>query len=134
MQTGKIYILRLKSGCLYIGQTTDVQRRWAEHNAQTGAVITRRDPPVEKLYEFDTRLVDRKLVLYIEDMTTLMCMIYEGASKAIGGRYLTTDYRRAKAQWLETELQRIVEAYQHTMQLSDYINDCLKAIKSKLSP
>ncbi len=126
MKTGKIYILKLKSGCFYIGQTCDIQRRWAEHNAKTGAVITKRDPPVAKIFEFDTGHKDKKLVLYIEDMITLVCMNEAGSAKAIGGRYLTTDYRRADKAWIQIELNRIKKAYETNQPISEEIENWIK--------
>ncbi len=42
------YILRLKSGGLYIGSTADLQRRYAEHRSGNACRTTKLDPP-EKL-------------------------------------------------------------------------------------
>jgi predicted GIY-YIG superfamily endonuclease len=39
------YMLRLKSGTLYPGATTDLDRRWNEHVAGDACQTTRRDPP-----------------------------------------------------------------------------------------
>jgi putative endonuclease len=44
------YILRLRSGALYPGSTTDLDRRWAEHLAGMGGQTTKVDPPVELAY------------------------------------------------------------------------------------
>jgi len=40
------YVLRLKSGRLYPGATTDLKRRFREHRAGTACRTTRLDPPV----------------------------------------------------------------------------------------
>ena len=40
------YLLRLKSGRLYPGATTDVSRRWQEHVEGKACRTTRLDPPV----------------------------------------------------------------------------------------
>ncbi len=40
-----VYILRLRSGQLYVGATTDLDRRWREHVAGTGCRTTKLDPP-----------------------------------------------------------------------------------------
>jgi predicted GIY-YIG superfamily endonuclease len=42
------YILRLKSGGLYIGSTADLKRRCAEHHSGNACRTTKLDPP-EKL-------------------------------------------------------------------------------------
>ena len=51
-----LYILRLRSGKLYVGATTDLERRWQEHSAGHACRTTRTDPPVGIVYseEFAT--------------------------------------------------------------------------------
>mgnify|MGYP006274372649 FL=1 len=44
------YILRLRSGQLYVGATTDLERRWEEHLAGHACRTTRLDPPVSVVY------------------------------------------------------------------------------------
>lgn len=44
------YILRLKSGILYPGSTTDLNQRWADHKAGRACRTTRYDPPMTRLY------------------------------------------------------------------------------------
>ena len=39
-----LYILRLTSGLLYIGVTTDLDSRWNEHVAGKGSHLTSKDP------------------------------------------------------------------------------------------
>ena len=48
--TAWTYILRLKSGQLYIGSTTDLDRRFAEHTAGQACRTTKLDPPVKLVY------------------------------------------------------------------------------------
>ena len=48
--TAWTYILRLKSGQLYIGSTTDLDRRFAEHTAGQACRTTKLDPPVKVVY------------------------------------------------------------------------------------
>jgi putative endonuclease len=51
-----LYILRLKSGILYIGATTDLDRRCREHFEGKACRTTKLDPPIELIYseEFPT--------------------------------------------------------------------------------
>ena len=51
-----LYILRLKSGQLYIGSTTDLDRRIEEHYSRHACRTTKLDPPTDLLYseEFDS--------------------------------------------------------------------------------
>ena len=48
--TAWTYILRLKSGQLYIGSTTNLDRRYAEHDAGHGGRTTKLDPPLKLIY------------------------------------------------------------------------------------
>lgn len=45
-----LYILRLKSGQLYIGSTTDLDQRCKDHCAGKACRTTQLDPPVALLY------------------------------------------------------------------------------------
>ena len=45
-----VYILRCRDGSLYTGVATDVDRRFAEHRAGTGAKYTRSHKPVKIVY------------------------------------------------------------------------------------
>jgi putative endonuclease len=40
-----VYFLRLRSGALYIGSTTDLEQRLADHASGHGGRTTRIDPP-----------------------------------------------------------------------------------------
>ena len=52
-QTWKLYILRCRDGSLYTGITTDVEKRFAAHNAGKGAKYTRGRGPLELVYRED---------------------------------------------------------------------------------
>ena len=45
-----IYILRLKSGQLYIGSTTDLDQRYKDHCSGKACRTTKLDPPVSLVY------------------------------------------------------------------------------------
>lgn len=45
------YILRLKSGHLYSGATTDLAQRWQDHQASRGGRTTFLDPPLSVVYQ-----------------------------------------------------------------------------------
>lgn len=132
MKTGKIYILELTSGNYYIGSSTEIERRWAQHKSGTGAAACKRDKPIKIVYEFDSRLRENKLVLYIEDLVTLNIMHRIGSHKVIGGRYLTSDYRRAEEKWIKEEHNRICTAYEHTQPISEYLEHRIKECISKI--
>lgn len=46
----QFYILRLRSGQLYVGATTDLQRRWQEHVSGDACRTSKLDPPVAIVY------------------------------------------------------------------------------------
>ena len=56
------YILRLRSGTLYIGATTNLDQRWKEHFAGKACRTTKIDPPVALVYteKFNTFSEARK--------------------------------------------------------------------------
>ena len=57
-----LYFLRLKSGQLYIGSTTDLRERYKAHLAGKACRTTKLDPPVALLYseEYQTFSEARK--------------------------------------------------------------------------
>lgn len=46
-----VYVLRCRTGQLYTGCTTDLERRVREHNSGTGSRFTRSRLPVTVVYE-----------------------------------------------------------------------------------
>jgi putative endonuclease len=45
-----VYLLRLQSGCIYVGCTSDLDRRLAEHCGGSGSKITSESSTVELIY------------------------------------------------------------------------------------
>ena len=64
MQDWYVYLVRCRSGDLYTGIATDVERRLAEHRANKGARYLRGKGPLK--LEFEKRVGDRGLALKIE--------------------------------------------------------------------
>ncbi len=48
--TAWLYILRLKSGQLYIGATNDLKQRYQDHLNGQACRTTKLDPPLELVY------------------------------------------------------------------------------------
>ena len=46
-----VYILRYSDGSLYVGQTTDIEKRLYTHNAGKGSTYTSNRRPVKLLYK-----------------------------------------------------------------------------------
>ena len=66
-----IYILRLKSGQLYIGSTTDLDRRFEEHMSGHACRTTKLDPPIAVAYteEFEAFVEARRREAQIKRWT-----------------------------------------------------------------
>ena len=66
-----LYILRLKSGQLYIGSTTDLEQRRRDHFAGKACRTTKLDPPVALVYSerFETFTEARKREAQIKRLT-----------------------------------------------------------------
>jgi putative endonuclease len=45
-----LYILRLKSGSLYVGATTNLKKRYVDHCSGKACRTTKFDPPVDIVY------------------------------------------------------------------------------------
>ncbi len=50
-QTWYVYMIRCKGGVLYTGITTDISRRFSEHQAGKGAKFLRGKTPLELVYQ-----------------------------------------------------------------------------------
>jgi len=61
-----IYMVRCRDGSLYTGIATDIERRFAEHQAGTGAKYLRGRAPLKLV--FKKRIGSRSLALKIERM------------------------------------------------------------------
>jgi putative endonuclease len=55
---GYVYILRCADGTLYVGSTTDLQRRLVHHETGFGSAYTRRRLPVELVWSAEFARID----------------------------------------------------------------------------
>lgn len=71
-----LYILRCGDGTLYTGITTDVAKRFAQHNAGKGARYTRGRGPLELVYQAEcvNHSDALKQELYIKSLSRLQKM------------------------------------------------------------
>lgn len=51
--TWSVYLVRMKSGALYCGVSNNVVRRFAQHQAGTGAKALRGKGPLELVWQYD---------------------------------------------------------------------------------
>ncbi len=64
MQTWYLYIVRCRNGSLYTGIATDVERRFAEHQANKGSKYLRGRGPLKLI--FTKQIGKKELALKIE--------------------------------------------------------------------
>lgn len=78
-----IYVLQLQGGHYYVGSTSDLRRRYQEHQNGTGAEFTRRFPPMNI---FETRPSSGP---FSEDAVVKEMMARFGIDRVRGGSYST---------------------------------------------
>ena len=104
-----VYILKLKSGRLYVGQSTDPRRRFFEHQSGTGANICKHDRPMEIIFSQDLGTEDQKIALYFEDWVTICMKRKFQSSQVTGGAYCNEQYLWVNNEWLMAEIYRLNE-------------------------
>lgn len=104
-----IYILKLKSGRLYVGQSTDPRRRFFEHKSGKGANICKSDHPVEILWQGCSGQRDGPFTSALEDWCTVMCKFSFSSSQVSGGRYCHGQYLLVDEDWLIKEACRLMD-------------------------
>ena len=60
---GFMYMLRCSDGHYYVGSTTDVQARFAQHQEGRGAEYTRRRRPVELVFVEEFESIDQAFAM-----------------------------------------------------------------------
>ncbi len=103
-----IYVLKLKSGRLYVGQSTDPRRRFFEHQAGKGANICKMDHPQEILWQGDTGSADHKVACALENFIAIQCMDKFTPTMVAGGHYCDESYRTVSDGWIVEETSRIM--------------------------
>ena len=99
MATTTIYVLRLKNGKYYVGQTNDLVKRYLEHKTGLGAEWTRKYEPLgfERIKNFASP--------FDEDKFVKEYMLAYGVDEVRGGSYSQMVLNDAQKKAIEIELR-----------------------------
>ncbi|WP_234086828.1 GIY-YIG nuclease family protein [Azonexus sp. R2A61] len=86
-----LYVLALTDGCFYVGLTSDVANRMAQHFAGEGAEWTKLHAPVKVLHTIGTGTKDGRAAEQMEDEVTITLMLRYGIDKVRGGHFSYPD-------------------------------------------
>ncbi|GAA4273732.1 GIY-YIG nuclease family protein [Aquimarina gracilis] len=88
-----VYVLLLENDKYYIGITTEIGRRFEEHQGQDyqGANWCKKYKPIKVIEEVETNTKRMKEALIVEDLVTLRYIKNYGYSNVRGGRYFGSD-------------------------------------------
>jgi len=92
-----IYVLHLEGDCYYVGKTSNLDQRIAQHFGGQGAAWTKLHPPIELVESFEGDEFD-------EDKYVKKYMKIHGIDKVRGGSYVTTNLNAETIKHLEKEL------------------------------
>ena len=86
-----LYVLELEHSCFYVGLTSDIDHRFAQHRDGDGAEWTRLHRPIRRLHTINTGTRDGREAEYMEDEVTIALMIRHGIGRVRGGHFCYPD-------------------------------------------
>lgn len=86
-----LYVLALADGCFYVGLTSDVGNRMAQHFAGEGSEWTKLHVPRQILHTICTGTKDGRAAELMEDEVTVTLMARHGIEKVRGGHFSDPD-------------------------------------------
>jgi cellular nucleic acid-binding protein len=113
-----IYVLELQCAKFYVGRTTNLEARWAEHLKGQGSSWTRRYPVVRLV---ETRPLNK---MFDEDVVTKEYMLKYGIENVRGGSFCTIWLSEPVERQLTTELRAATNACYRCGQVGHYANQC----------
>lgn len=93
-----LYVLALENGCFYVGLTSDLSRRMAQHFSGEGSDWTQLHPPVRILHTISTGTQDGREAERLEDEVTISLILRHGLDKVRGGHFAYADQMRVEDQ------------------------------------
>lgn len=93
-----LYVLALTDGCYYVGLTSDVSQRMAQHYGGEGAEWTKLHPPIRILHTINTGTKDGRAAEQLEDEVTATLMLRYGIDKVRGGHFSYPDQELVETQ------------------------------------
>lgn len=100
-----LYVLALADSCFYVGLTSDIDNRMAQHFAGEGTEWTKLHAPQQVLHTICTGTKDGRAAEQMEDEATLTLMLRHGIDKVRGGHFCYPDqetvesHLRGHGQW-----------------------------------
>lgn len=100
-----LYVLALADSCFYVGLTSDVNNRMAQHFTGEGAEWTKLHAPQKILHSICTGTKDGRAAEQMEDEVTITLMLRYGMDKVRGGHFCYPDQAsvegalRGKGHW-----------------------------------
>lgn len=136
-----VYVLLLEGDKYYVGITTEVKRRFEEHQTQDkkGANWCKKHKAIKIVEEIATKTKRMKEAVIIEDLVTLRYIKNFGYSNVRGGRYFGSDRKiRSKSEKHLTQgyihmFHKLYEDYDLRIDdfekagVFDYVNDFINA-------
>lgn len=114
----ELYILKLQGGKYYIGKTTDMNRRYAEHKTGKGSSWTSKHKPIKIL---EVRPLKDA---HDENNTTKDLMKKYGIDNVRGGSYTQIELPEHLELSLETELRGTKDACFKCGEIGHFARDC----------
>lgn len=99
-----LYVLRCKGGRYYIGQTTNLKLRMAQHQLGKGCWFTRAYPPIRVIRTEVVGLVTQSEAARLEDQLAYEYIERFGYEKVRGGGFIQRDPK-----WFKDRLNRFAE-------------------------
>ena len=87
----ELYVLEHEHSCFYVGLTSDIDHRFAQHRDGDGAEWTRLHRPIRRLHTINTGTRDGREAEYMEDEVTIALMIRHGIGRVRGGPFCYPD-------------------------------------------
>lgn len=86
-----IYVLKCAGGKYYIGQTTNLNRRLAQHKAGGGSWFTTKYKPLGVIDNFSVGEMTESQAMFYETQTTARYMNIYSVDDVRGGEFITRD-------------------------------------------
>lgn len=113
-----IYVLKLREGKYYVGETCNLTRRYNEHIGGNGSVWTNRYKPLEVVESTP------KTSIFDEDNTVKALMVIHGIDNVRGGSYSTMELSSAMRQVLQMEMTHNRGGCFKCGQVGHFAKDC----------
>lgn len=117
-----IYIIKLEDNKYYIGKSSNVERRFADHISGNGSAWTRKHRPIE------IEKVIENISIFDEDKFTKEYMALYGIDNVRGGSYVTLELSAEQKEFLKREIWGAQDRCARCGDEGHFIRQCSKPI------